>query len=280
MGPLMRVDVRRGGRLARATVEVVRTEEVTFLAAAIAYYAFVSAIPGLLIAFAVATTVGGDALATRVVAAGQEFLTPAGQDLLADAITGSRGRAGATVVGLGVLLWSTLRVFRGLDIAFARIYHTSRSPTLFAQIRDAAVVLVTVGVAIGAVVAVGTWLGATRLPIGANVAAFAVLLLGLVVAFLPLYVVFPNVRVTIGGVVPGAVVAAVSWVLLEALFQFYVAAAPRYELYGAIGAVLLLVTWFYLGAIALLVGAATNAAISRENRQGQGFSSRDGRTNG
>lgn len=259
-----------GGATVRGVVRLVRDAEITFLAAAIAYYAFVSLLPALLIVIAVATALGGDAIADRVVRASANFLTPTAQGVLADAITASAGRSGATIVGVLLLLWSALRVFRGLDIAFSRVYDTGGEESIFGQIRDGLIVFLAVGLAIGGMFGVGAVLAAVPLPIGSDLLGFVGLLVGLGVVFLPLYLVFPDADVSITEAAPGTVLAASTWVILQGLFQSYAAAAPRYELYGVIGGVLLLVTWFYFAAVALLSGAVLNAVLARSNRQGQG----------
>ena len=251
-------------------VGLARAEEISFLAAAIAYYAFISLLPALLIALAVASAVGGEALVDYVLAGSEEFLTPAGQAVVRDALANAAGRTGATLAGSVVLLWSTLRVFRGLDTAFSRVYGTVGADTLLGELRDAAVVLLTIGLSIAAMFGVGAVIGAFSL--GSRVTGLLGLLLGLVLVFFPLYYVFPDVDLGIVEVLPGTALAAVGWVALQALFQLYAAAAPQYELYGVIGGVLLLVTWFYLAANVVLLGVVVNATLA--DRQGQGPGSR------
>ena len=68
---------------------------------------------------------------------------------------------------------------------------------------------------------------------------------------------------TVGHALPGAVVAAVGWVLLQVGFYYYAGSASRYAAYGFLGAVLLFVTFLYLGAIVLLVGVVLNVALER-----------------
>lgn len=265
-GPDRVDDARRFLDALRRGVALARDEEVTFLAAAIAYYAFVSLLPALLIALAVASAVGGEALVDRVLAGSEEFLTPTGQEVVADAIANAAGRTGATIVGTLVLVWSTLKVFRGLDIAFSRVYGTAGRESLFGQIRDAAAVLLSVGVGLWIMLGVGVVLAAV--PVGSRVLGLLALLLGLALAFFPLYYVFPDADVGIVEVLPGTAVAAVGWVVLQAGFQVYATAAPRYELYGVVGGVLLLLTWFYAAAVVVLLGGVVNATLA--DRQGQG----------
>jgi len=84
----------------RAVVAVARDRHLTGLAAGIAYYAFVSVIPLLLLAVAVASLVGGEALAERVTAAVGEGLSASGQERVTRTLTATTGRGAASVVGV------------------------------------------------------------------------------------------------------------------------------------------------------------------------------------
>lgn len=247
---------------ARAVIGRVRSVELTFLAAAIAYYALVSVLPALLLAIAVATVVGGDALAEQVTAATGGLLTSAGQDAVTAALTDGAGRTGASVLGVVLLVWSTLKVFRGLDIAFSRVYGTSGTDSLAAQFADAGVGLVSVSAGLWGMVALGGILAALPLPVAGWLIGLVALLVGLFTAFLPLYYVFPDTPMTVREAAPGAAMAAFGWVVLQAVFQAYAAVSSSFELYGVLGGVLLLVTWFYLGAALLLVGAVVNVTLA------------------
>jgi len=247
--------------LAREVVDLLRGEQVTFLAAGIAYYAFVSVLPALLLLLAVASALGGDDLATRVVEATGDALSPVGQDLLRETLVSAAGRAPATLVSLPLLAWSTLKVFRGLSIAFGRIYRTDSTPSLVEQVRDAATALGAVGLGLAALVAVGTAIGYADV---AFVGLFGTLALVavLTVVFLPLYYVFPDVDTSIRAVLPGTLLAAVGWTVLGTAFRLYAVSADQFALYGILGAVLLLVTWFYVGSLVLLAGATLNAVLA------------------
>ncbi len=244
----------------RSVVELARDRNLTFLAAGIAYYGFVSIIPLLLLAVVVASAVGGEALADRVTSMLSQQLSSSGTDTVSQALTNSTGRGAASVVGLITLTWSALKLFRGLDQAFDEVYTDDVEASLLDQVRDALVVILGIGLAVGFVVAVGVALSILSLEIPlVNVFGTLVLVAVLALAFLPIYYVLPPVDVSVKEVLPGAVVAAVGWVLLQVGFRIYASGASQYAAYGVIGAVLLFVTWLYFASIVVLIGAAVNA---------------------
>jgi uncharacterized BrkB/YihY/UPF0761 family membrane protein len=116
--------------MGRGVIEEAQNDQITFLAASIAYYAFVSIIPLLLFLFLVASIVGGQELGNQAVDQAGEYLAPAGQDAINDAITGEEGRGGATIAGFVVLLWSALKLFQGLDTAFLIVYDAALLKTM------------------------------------------------------------------------------------------------------------------------------------------------------
>jgi YihY family inner membrane protein len=247
--------------LARRLVALLRREEITFLAAAVAYYAFVSLVPALLLVFAIASFVGGDSMAETALDATSDVLSPVGQGLLADALAGATGRGPATFVSLALLVWSTLKVFRGLDVAFSRVYGVEPAASFFGRMRDAAIALGGVGTGLAALVlvnAVVTFSGV----VFAGVAGTVLLVALLSVVLFPLYYLFPDATDPAIRALPGAVVAAGGWTLLGTVFRVYAGLAGTFDLYGVLGGVLLLVTWYYVGSMVLLVGAAVNAVLA------------------
>jgi membrane protein len=72
---------------------------------------------------------------------------------------------------------------------------------------------------------------------------------------------------------PGAVFATLLWIGTSVGFRWYVTRMGTYtETYGAIGAVMVLLLWFYLSGLAVLLGAELNAEIdhSRGRRERAG----------
>ena len=71
---------------------------------------------------------------------------------------------------------------------------------------------------------------------------------------------------------PGAVLATILWLLASLGFKYYVAAWGRYtETYGLIGAVMILLLWFYLSGLAILLGAEVNATLEHASSRGKNF---------
>jgi len=255
---------RSGGREAvavgKAVVALVREREVSFLAAAIAYYAFVSLLPALLLLLVVAARLGGPELAAEVVAATGNALSPVGQELVRSTLVDAAGATPATVVGVALLGWSTLKVFRGLDVAFSRIYGTDPADSLVGRVRDAAVALGAVGAGLAALVVVGIAVSYAGVALAGALGTVALVAV-LSVVFFPLFVIFPDAGGDLADAVPGTVFAAVGWTLLGTGFRLYAGMAGQFDVYGVLGAVLLLVTWYYAGATVLLVGASLNAVL-------------------
>ena len=260
--------VHRTVTVARGVAAGARSDRVTFIAAGVAYYAFISLIPLLLLALVAASFLGDTEVVAALVGEVSGALGEGAGGALSDALAGAAGRGGATVFGLAVFLWSGLKLFRGLDIAFSEVYGDPGPASLLEQLRNAAVTLGAVGVGVAATVVagaaiaglgLGATLGGGRV-VGA--AGTAGLVAGLTVAFLPLYYVLPGIDLPVSEALPGAVFAAVGWTALQTGFRIYAAFAGSYEAYGVVGGVLLLVTFLYFGGLVLLVGAVLNAVLA------------------
>ncbi|ADJ14128.1 YihY/virulence factor BrkB family protein [Halalkalicoccus jeotgali] len=255
----------------REVVEEVRENEATFLAASIAYYAFVSLIPLLLFTFAAVSAVGGQEFANQILDRTSAFLAPAGQEAIEGAITGETGRGGATIAGSVVLLWSALKLFRGLDTAFSIIYDSGLDKSIVGQIANALIVFLSILLAIVGMLVLGTVFALVpTIPfIGYVTPLFA--LIALSVVFLPMYYFMPDVEgLTVRDAIPGAVLAGVGWALLQSVFGIYASNAGQYEAYGVIGGILLLLTWLYIGGVLIILGAVLNSVLMNRDNDADG----------
>ncbi|PSQ12812.1 hypothetical protein BRC99_04795 [Halobacteriales archaeon QS_7_69_60] len=218
----------RAVTVTRGVVNGAQSDRITFIAASLAYYALISLLPLLLLALAAAAALGDAGTVEALVDGASGALGEQAGTLVRDGLAGAAGAGGATVLGLAVLLWSGLKLFRGLDVAFSAVYARPGPESLLDQLRNGTVALVA----------------------------------GLIAAFLPLYYVLPGGKVAVREALPGAVFAAVGWTLLQTGFRAYAGAAGSYETYGALGGVLLLVTFLYVGALLLLLGVVLNAVLA------------------
>ena len=248
----------------RSIVATVRDREVTFLAAGISYYVLVSLVPLLTLAVVVATVVGGADLATQVQSIAGRYLLPTGSELVVGAITDPTGRGAVSILSLLVTTWGALKLFRGIDVAFARIYEYPTSP-IVDQLSDGLLTLATLGGATVGVVIATAVMALVDVPF-VGIVSPLVLLAFLVAAFLPLYAVIPDVPVGVREALPGAAFAAVGWAVLSAGFGLYAQFSTGVA--GALGAVLLLVTWFYFSGILVLTGAVFNAVLAGRGEDG------------
>lgn len=205
--------------------------------------------------------IAGNAIADHLIALTRLYLSPTGQELLAEAITDATGWAGSSIIGLAVLLWSAFRVFLGIDIAFAQLYGSQASKSLTYRLRDGVTGLVAIAFALFAAAAAAAMAALIPVPY-LDVLSPLFLVFGLVIVFLPVYYVFPDVDITVREAVPGTLVAAVGWAALQSLFQLYISITTLADVFGVIGGALLFLLWLYFSALVLLLGVVVNVVLA------------------
>ena len=248
----------------RTVVEEVRENNITFMAGSIAHSAFLSLLPLLLLLLVITLAVGNETLTAELLEFSRRYLSPVGQGLLYEALANASDRAGASIIGIVTLLWGMLRVFRGINTAFDELYGDDSSGIL-EQVLDGIVVFVSIVLA-----TLGTALGITYIAVGDHPVGVAlnplVLVVGLIVAFFPIYYRFPQPDIHPREALPGTLVAAVGWVLLEVVFGLYVDLVEAVSMYGVLGSIILLLVWLYAVAFVLLVGAVVNLVLAGRHR--------------
>jgi membrane protein len=71
-------------------------------------------------------------------------------------------------------------------------------------------------------------------------------------------------------ITPGAIFGTALWLVISLAFKIYVANFTDYEgSYGTVGAVIVVMLWFYLSGIAILAGAELNAEIEHASPHGK-----------
>lgn len=250
----------------QSVIQEVRANNIPFMAGSIAYQAFISLIPLLALVFLAVAVVGDQSLASEVTDYTQSFLPASAQELLGGYIEGDADSSagGAGVIGAVTLVWGTLKIFRGLDTAFSEIYDSTAANSFVSQLTDGLIVLGTItGAIIAAVIATTAFAAFQEIPFIGLINPL-VLIIGLAIVFFPMYYLFPDIEdLSPRDAVPGVIVAAGGWALLQALFQVYLEYAGTETASGEdiIGAIVLLLTWLYLSGLVLLLGAVVNAVF-------------------
>ncbi|OVE85457.1 YihY/virulence factor BrkB family protein [Natronolimnobius baerhuensis] len=257
--------------LARDVAAVARERQISVKSAGLAYHGFNTLVPLVILLLVGVTLV--DALEPLLTAleeaTGLEGMVSE-EGLEAATAEGNEARTYAAILALVILLWSAVRLFQAVNSAFTDVYGsrkkesymtTAATVTLVTGFNVALMTLTLVaGVALVSIVGMSLSIRGGGL---AATAAGSVVLTGLlVVVFIPMYYLFPQVDVSVREVFPGTIFAALSWAVLAASFRFYVATSDSVALFGIAGAILLILTWVYFGSLCLLLGAVLNAVLA------------------
>jgi len=190
----------------------------------------------------------------------------------------SQGAAGVLFfVGLGGALWSASGYVAAFMRASNAIYDVEEGrpiwKTLPVRVGVTVVLLVLLAVSAVAVVLTGglaeqagnlVGIGSGAVTVW-DIAKWPVLLFVISFMFALLYWASPNVKHPgFRWVSPGGLLAVFLWIAASAAFAFYVANFGSYnKTYGAIGGVIVFLTWLWISNIAVLVGAEFNAELER-----------------
>lgn len=92
----------------------------------------------------------------------------------------------------------------------------------------------------------------------------------MMVAVALIYYVMPDVKQKFRFITPGSVLAVVVWIIASLGFGYYVKTFADYNaMYGSIGAIIVLLLYFYISAAVLLLGAEMNAVIEHMSAEGK-----------
>jgi len=257
----MRDRADRVEELLRALVHEARVEKITFMAGSIAYHAFLSILPLLLLLLTVLERAPSAAIRDSVVGLVASVLTEQASVLIQQGIRDAD--TSVSVLGAVFLVWGALRIFRGLDTAFSEIYETSAKNTVLDQLVDGLVILLTVATSLVFVSAVASVVSLGGGGVWGSVLGAAATSVGLFVVFYPMYYVFPDTDVSVLEVVPGAAFAAVGLTVSQLLFRTFRAGSASGS--NVVASILLLLTWLYIVGLVVLFGAVLNAVLSNRS---------------
>jgi membrane protein len=264
---------QRSRFVVRRLPERLRAHNLTLVSAGVAFYAFLAFVPTLIAVVSVYGLVAEPADVERQVDNFASALPDEVEEFIKFQLTSivDANRTGVSVtlaVSLVVALWSASGGMAAL-ITGIHVAHEQEQPKRFLVKRGkalaltlAAVVLLSIVVFLVAVVpGLVADLGANgRLALA--ILRWPVLALVMVVGVGFLYrLSVKGARVGRAGVVtPGTLVGAGLWVAVSALFGVYTANFAHYSrTYGSLATIVVLLLWLYLSALAILLGAETDA---------------------
>lgn len=256
------MDIQPAIARAKSVLGLFSEKNVTFLAGSIAYSAFISLVPLIMFFLLAVSVFGAPELQQQVIEVATNSVSPSVGGILEVMVeqqrdAGPSSTLSAALIGVLTLVWGAIKVFRGLDTAFSLIYETTAQGSFLGQLKKSLVVLFTL--TLGAIAMVGT---TTVVAFFAGIPFIGVvvptlLVVGLCGVFFPMYYLFPDIDVAPREALPGTIVGAVGWSILQVLFQGYVSLSGSGG--NLIASILLLVTWLYFSGVILLLGAAVNA---------------------
>lgn len=266
------------GELARRVWDEYMTDDMMTYAAALAFQLLFALFPFLLFVLALLSFLNLPELFDWLLAQGRAFLPPDAYGQVVDVVDEVRGERRTDLLSLGILgaIWIASSGMRSTMTALNRAYDIRESRSTVQRYAlsmgytlafAALIVLATTLMGLGPQVVSG-W--AEPLGLGDTVVAvwgWVRLPLALVLAMVAVALVFyvaPNAEQEFRLVTPGSVLAVVLWALGAWGFTWYVANFGRYSVtYGSVGAVIILLFYFYISSLFLLLGAEVDAVLHR-----------------
>ncbi|MFS2158111.1 YihY/virulence factor BrkB family protein [Pseudomonas sp. Pseusp122] len=193
-----------------------------------------------------------------------------------------QSKGGLLSVGIVIALWTASAGVRLMMSAMNAAYDVVEARPVWKRIPLS--VIYTVGIAIMLLAAAGlmvtgpqvmSWLASQ---IGMEefivtlwtILRWPLIIILMMVAVAVIYYVMPDVKQEFRFITPGSVLAVVVWIIASLGFGYYVKTFADYNaMYGSIGAIIVLLLYFYISAAVLLLGAEMNAVIEHMSSEGK-----------
>ncbi len=259
-------------------------DNVTNLAAAVAYYTFLAIPSAMLVAVGAFSVFAGPDAVDTILEHLANVMPASAITLLGDTLTrttqAQSGGVVMIVVGAVLALWTLSGAMQTVMWALNGAYEREETRGFFKR-RLVAVTLIACVVTSFALVFVllvlgphmSAWVGSA---VGHTslvewvwwTAQWPILLAGLLTMFALVLYLGPNVAPARWQfITPGAVFAVVVWLAGSGLFAVYTSNFASYnKAWGSLAAVIVMLTWLWLSALALLVGGEINAELQRCRR--------------
>ncbi len=269
--------------LTRTFYETFWKDNCLSLAAQLAYYFFFALFPTLLFLVALASYFPVTSLIDDMFRTFGGFLPPEALQIITDQIVKISNTKSGGLLSLGMLLAisSSSAAMTAIIDTLNRAYGIEESRPWW-KVRLIAVAL-TVAVSIFilvsfALIFTGPTLATRLADLWGLGPAFEwtwkILQCPIIFAMVSVAIAFiyhfaPDVRQPWVWLTPGSVLATTLWLMASLGFKYYVAYWGAYtETYGLLGAVMILLLWFYISGLVILIGAEMNVEIENAGQLG------------
>ena len=266
------------GRVLRATALAMVSDYMSLNAAGCAFYATLALFPAMTMLISIYGMAFDPVTVEPQLAYLRQIMPSAAYQLLSDRVHELVSNHSGTLtislaVSLMIAFWSAASGTKSLIWALNFAYRRKETRSVF-QFQALAMVM-TFGAILAAVLGIGVLVGlptafsalglsryTAQLAHLSGIAGLFAFVLGMLSLF---YKIGPAPHPDgVGPVLPGALAAAILWLLISVLFSFYVSNIASYSAaYGALGAAVGVMMWFWVSAYAVLFGAELNAQIDR-----------------
>lgn len=258
------------------------------MTAAISFYAILSLIPFVLLLFSIVGYVvahlgAGFSSEEELYAHLEKYIRAAVPFLSSDILTQLRGitlkRQAFGIAGLGALIFTAWSVFSTLELAFSKVFKTSRRRSivmsnLFFIVFVAALGLVFLLVHYVVVVG-GSLYAGSDLPLGLQLKKVltqyawirgSVTFVAVTIVFVVLLKYFSKEKVHLRYAFWGGLLFAGLWMLAIQVFGYYLRNFARYSMfYGSLATLITIVIWIYYSSCVLLLCAEFTDVLQHRN---------------
>jgi len=177
------------------------------------------------------------------------------------------GRGISSIIALVFLVWSSKNLFMGLAFALDRALNVPNGRPFIHNVALSIVMLpvmsliVMVAMALPVVISIAMFMA--NVPDRQNFThtlAYVISILLVFVATMVLYRFLPNRRISWGFSLPGGVLVAILWPLVQFAFTQYTLHVNFTQIYGALSVPLALLLWFYVIGTLFFYGAEFSSA--------------------
>jgi len=277
-------------QLAKLTAKRISENAVTDRAAQLSYYFLFSLFPFLFTLVTLAAYLPVQGAIDQLMARLDPLMPEAAMSIVRDRLTAltTQQRPHLLTFGLVLAVWSASRGVDALrtalnlsyDVKESRPWWKVQAIAIGITIATSALMLLSItGLALGS--GVGVWL-AGKLHVDQYWALlwswlrWPITAAGVMLVLALLYYFLPDVKQEWRYITPGSVLATMLWLLLTWGFSFYAETFGSYDkTYGAIGGVIVLMTWLYISGFVFILGGEVNAVLEHASAEGKARGARE-----